>query len=386
MSKKRGFSLIEIMLALGISVLVFVAVFHFVSGVYVQQSRIKQVKSYFSYRYGEPYCELTKKINDIVFNQENQINFAYFLSTTTKISSLHYISQNTFVLTADSASTSEADVFIFTVDIHTASTSLIRSVNVGPGIQDSILLDSYLYVANTSVNSHVKVLRGEEHGFIEISNSILPSLGASASLPKKLSIYNKQLILGSEKSNTGPEVFIFPIQQNGGLTSPAKTIELNGQLNQALIGNGNVYIANAADPELTVFDHLFNDLFSYDAPLTLGNGKSLLYLDPFIVFGRTLGSGELSLLERVGTATVVHDTERTYGTVDFIQHLSDKSFLAISANEDKELQFFKVENKKFTHEKDVNISGRVTSYTCAFGHIFLATVINNQPVLLWIKI
>ncbi len=386
MHTQKGFSLIEVMLALAISMIVFVAVFYFAASIHTYAKKHTATpEKYVSYQYGEPYCGMHKTVQDIHFDTSNQIHFQAYLSTSTRISSIHQLNGNRFVLTTDSASTSESDIFLFDVDAQNTTVTLISSLDVGPGIQDAKLLDQYLYVANTSVNSHLKTLYVTENLISELFNVKLPSLSSSASLPKKLAIYGNTLILGSEKSNSGPELFVFPIEGDGVVRTPIYSMEIDGQANQLLSSYGNILVANAADPELRVYNSLFNIEFTYDAPLTLGNGKSVLYKDPYIILGRTVGSGELSLLLQKGTTTEVLKTKRTYGTVDHIQMLDSETILAMTANEDAELQFWNIPS--LDHEKDINIPGRVSAYECTSENLlFISTTINTEPVLLWLEI
>lgn len=390
MRYNTGFSLIEIILALGVSVIVFIGIFHFVTVAFVKRQSFQSSEKFFSYTYGEQYCPQTKNIEDVIFNPVNTISLSPYISTSTRVTSIHYVKDNTLLITTDSASTSEADIFLFDIDLAERTITPRFSVDVGPGIQDSKLLDSILYVANTSVNSHVKVFRVDTRAtgtgiFTELSNTKIPTLALSASLPKKITILNQEIILGTEKSNSGGELFVFPILPNGSVLNPSQVIELNGQMNQGIQAYGEVYIVNAADPELRVFDAHLKELFSYDAPLTLGNGKSVLFLNPYTILGRTLGSGELSVLMQEGTSTKVLDIERTYGTVDFLQNFQNGNILTLTAQEDNELQIW-----NFTQDlkllKGINLPGRVTSHMCAKQNIFLSILINEQPQLIWLQL
>lgn len=385
----RGFNLIEIVLTLAVATLVFTTVFSFAVSFYVRIQEAELPMSFFSYSYGEPYCVLRKSSSGATAS--SPLSFSSYISTSTRVTSVHSLGYNRFIVTTDSASTSESDIFLFIISTSTANISLVVSIDTGPGIQDSKILGNYLYVANTSVNSHVKSFHidlfatGTEV-FKELSNIRIPSLSAGVSNPKKLSIYNKYLILGTEKSNTGPEIFIIPIELDGVVRSVYQTFELGGQLNQALSTYENLYIANAADPELRLVNKTWQEFFSYDAPLTLGNGKSILYLHPYMILGRTLGSSELSLLKRNGTTTEVLDTDRTMGTVDYIQNLFDYRFLTITANETKELQFWHVEGGQLLFDRSIDILGRVTAYTCDRNTIYVFVTSNNQTSLIWLNL
>ncbi len=328
------------------------------------------------------------------------ISLSSYISTSTRVTSVHSFGIQSLIVTADSASTSEKDIFLFSIATTTGVISLISSIDAGPGIQDSVLLGDFLYIANTSVNSHVKSFHINMTAtgtamFTELSNIRIASLASSLSNPKKLSVYNQNLILGSEKSNTGPELFVIPIGIDGVVRAIDSSIELNGQLNQSLSAHEYLYVANAADPELRVLTKSWQEFFSYDAPLTLGNGKSLIFINPYIILGRTLGSAELSLLHNSGTTTEVLDVKRTNGTVDFLQEFSSSvnsasSFLAITANESKELQFWHIESSIFgPHiilDKDIDIPGRVTAYTCISNTMYLFMSVNNQTILTWLNL
>jgi hypothetical protein len=389
-NRKNGFNLIEIILALAVATLTFTAVFNFAVTAHVRNTQSKLLDSYFSHSYGEPYCALRGNIDDVRLSSQS-ISFASYISTSTRMTSIHPLNDDRFIVTVDSASTTEPDMFMFSISTTTSMIDIISSIDVGPGIQDGKLLGNFLYVANTSVNSHVKsfYVNTQATGtsvFTELSNIRIASLSAGVSNPKKLSIYNNNLILGTEKSNTGPEVFMLPIESDGAVRYVSHTFELSGQLNQSLSAYEHLYIANAADPELRLINKNWQEFFSYDAPLTLGNGKSVLYIYPYTILGRTLGSSELSLLQNSGTTTSVLDMKRTNGTVDYIQDLSGSKFLTITANDTKELQFWHIDGTRLVFDRGINILGRVTAYTCNTNTMYMFVTSNNQTYLIWLNL
>lgn len=387
---KKGFNLVEIILAFAVVIIVFVSVFNFVITAYVRDTQSNLLDSYFSYSYGEPYCVLSENFDDVKLSSQS-VSFFSYVSTSTKVTSIHLLNEDTFIITIDSASTTEPDILIFSISTTTAMIDIIGSIDIGPGIQDSKLLGSILYVVNTSVNSHIKSLYINMNAtgtlmFAELSNIRIASLSAGVSNPKKISIYNNIIILGTEKSNTGPEVFMLPIESDGAVRHVSHTFELNGQLNQSLSAYEQLYIVNAADPELRLINKNWQEFFSYDAPLTLGNGKSVLYMYPYILFGRTLGSSELSLLQTSGTTTSVLDTKRTNGTVDYVQDLSGSRFLTITANDMKELQFWNIDGTKLVFGRGINMLGRVTAYTCNINTMYMFVTSNNQTYFTWLNL
>lgn len=396
----RGFSLIEIILAMAVAVIVFVAVFYFITSVYIQKKfEDFSPDSYFSYRYGEAYCDYAHD-TDLISLGEKDISLIDYISTSTRITSIHSIAntlnQYTLLMTTDSSSTTEDDIFMFNINTDTGFVSKLGSMDTGPGIQDSKLLNKYLYIANTSVNSHIKSIYIDVTAtgtamFKELSNTKIITLAQNSSLPKKLTLYDKKLILGSEKSASGGELFVFPIENNGEIGTMSQMLEIGGQVNQSLYDHHRIYVANAADPELRVFDSNFQQYLTYDAPLTLGNGKSVLFISPYVIFGRTLGSGELSLLKIKSSSSSVEvlNTTRTNGTVDFLQDIGNQRFISITSYQNKGLQFWHIMETplggKIVYDKGIDIPDRVTSYTCAEKKMFITLLINNKPTLIWLN-
>lgn len=396
--KIKGFSLVEIIIAFGIATIIFVSVFEFIAIVRVKTktNQDKSVFNFTNYKYGEKICALE---NDTLqsFHITKQVNLSSFISTSTVISSIHQISPSEILLTTNSSSTTEPDIYIFNISKQEdLDLSVKSSIDVGPGIEDSIMLGFYLYIANTSVNSHIKVFhieRMESNIFTELINIKISTLGQSSSISKVLHMYNNQIFLGSEKSNTGGELFPLYINKLGTVIAPTSSLEIGGQVHSPVLFKNLLLVPNSSDPELRLYNNSLRLLATYDAPLTLGNGKSVLDKYPYIIFGRTIGSGELILLlfNQVNNNFAVKHTVRTFGSVDFLQNIFhdletvNNLFIALTSNIDKEFQIWKIEDENLKIVQSINLPGRVTAFDCYKQNMIMSVNINNIPTLVWLE-
>jgi hypothetical protein len=189
------------------------------------------------------------------------------------------------------------------------------------------------------------------------------------------------LFIGTEKNNSGGELFVLPLDSNNIPKNSTSSLEIGGQVSDIYENGGNLYIANASDIELLVYDKDLNPIYSYDAPLSLGNGKSVYFSEPYIYLGRTVASFELFFLQISDNFLGFVNKYKAYGTVDFIQ-IVDQNILIISSAESKELQFF---TKKLDILKTMDLPFRVSTYNCFENTFLFAGLINNQSNILWLK-
>lgn len=334
-----------------------------------------------NYNYSNKYCHLSDgQLQNISIVQT--LNMNSYISTSTVITSINIFHKNKLIITTNSASTSEDDIFLFDFNIadNQISLNLIQSLDIGPGINDTILHDNFMYALDTSVNSHVRTIKIGDN-LIPLSILKINELSSSGALPKKAYIYKNSLLVGTEKNSNGGELFVLPIDQTNTVKSPVHSIEIGGQVSDMYEDQGNVFVANASDTELFVYDKNFALVYSYDAPLSLGNGKSVYYLEPYIYLGRTVASFELFFLEIRDTALSYINKYKAYGSIDFIQSV-DQSLLIISSAENKELQFY---DNKLNMLKSIDLPARVNSYNCFENGFLFSMLINNQPNIIWLK-
>jgi prepilin-type N-terminal cleavage/methylation domain-containing protein len=375
----KGFSLVEIIISIAILAIMFSFIFYFVSTINLKSLNIDN-RPYMKtgYNYSNKYCYLEdgqlERLSII-----KDLDMSTYISTGTPITSINIFHKDRLILTTNSASTSEADIFIFDFN----SLNLISSLDVGPGINDSLLIDNTFYALNTSVNSHVKTFKinFDNDSMSIVSDIKISELSESYSLPKKIYLYNKNILIGSEKNNSGGELSVLPLDENNIPQSPIKSIEIDGQVNSIYEDNNYLYIANASDIELFVYDKDFNLDKYYDAPLSLGNGKSVYFLNPYTYLGRTVSSFELFFLDIKDGILNLIDKYKTSGSIDFIQKI-DQYIIIFANSENKELQFF---SHDMDLKKTLDLPSRVNIYDCFQNTVLTAHIINNQSHILWIK-
>jgi prepilin-type N-terminal cleavage/methylation domain-containing protein len=379
----QGFSLIEIIVSIALVAIIFSFMFYFVSSIN-QKNKIINKQPYMmkDYNYSDKHCYFIEGQMDNI-SLKQSIDMSLYISTSTPITSINIFNKNKLIITTNSASTTESDIFIFSFSENgdTLDLNLLHQLDVGPGINDGILHDNFFYVLNTSVNSHVKSFKLENENLVHMNEIKINKLSASYALAKRIYLFNNSILIGSEKNSTGGELFLLPLNTENFLTYPTRSIEINGQVSGIHINQGLIYIANASDIELFVYDKDFNKLQEYDAPLSLGNGKAVYILEPYIYLGRTVASFELFLLEIKDSVLNYINKFKLNGSIDFIQPIG-KDLLFITSAENKELQFF---DQDLNSVKKIDIPGRVLSYNCFENSFLFSTIINNQPNILWLK-
>jgi prepilin-type N-terminal cleavage/methylation domain-containing protein len=383
--KNKGFNLVEIIVSIAILAIVFSFVFYFVSSINFKNKNIKNLPYLVKdYNYSNKYCHLeNNQLNNL--SQTQLIDTSQYISTSTPITSINIYQKNKMIITTNSASTSEKDIFVFDFNIadDQINLNLVQTLEAGPGINDALLHNNFFYVLNTSVNSHVKSFKinPTDSNISQIGDIKINELHTSGALPKKIYLYNKSLFVGTEKNNSGGELFVLPFDSNNIPIISTSSVELGGQVSDIYENAGNIYVANASDIELVVYDKNLNPMYSYDAPLSLGNGKSVYFSEPYIYLGRTVASFELFFLEIKDNLLNFVNKNKAFGTVDFIQNV-DQNILIISSSENKELQFF---TKKLDLLKTIDLPFRVSTYNCFENTLLFSGLINNQSKILWLK-
>ena len=383
MKNNRGFSLIEIIISLAVLAIIFSFMFYFISTIMLK-NKILNTKPYMltDYNYSNKYCHLDDgQLEGLSIVQT--LNLNSYISTSTPITSINVFNKNRLIVTTNSASTSEKDIFLFDFNIinNQITFNLIQSLNIGPGFNDILLHDDYLYALDTSINSHVKTLKVNSNSLFVLGTLKINELNLSGGLPKKVYVYDKKLLVGTEKNNSGGELFVLPIDENNMIKSSIHSTEVGGQVSDIYENQGNIFIANASNTELFVYDKNYVPLYSYDAPLSLGNGKSVYYLEPYVFLGRTVASFELFFLEIKDRALNIIDKYKAFGSIDFIQNV-DQNILIMSSAENKELQFY---SKNLDLLKIIDLPNRVNTYNCFENGFLFSVSINNQSNIVWLK-
>lgn len=383
-NRYKGFNLIEIIISIALLSTVFTFCFYFISTINIHKNNINN-KPYLikDFNYSNKYCDFNDNQLDVL-SITKIINMGEYISSSTIITSMNIFNKNKLILTTNSASTTEDDIFIFDINFNGGmpQIKLRSSYDIGPGINDSILHDNFLYLLNTSANSHLKTFKIDlDFTLKSVSDLKIDSLSQSYSIPKKIYLYNKNIFIGSEKNNSGGELFLIPLNDENIPYYNQISLEIGGQVNDIFENQGLLYIANASDIELLVYDESLNKVYEYNAPLSLGNGKSVYFFDKYIYLGRTVASYEIFLLEVRDFILDFINKYKAYGTVDFIQEFG-KNLLIISSSEYNELNFY---SKKMSLIKSVNLPSRVNSFTCFNNNILISNIINNQSNIVFLK-
>jgi len=378
MKKNKGFSLIEIIISIAILATVFSFIFYFVSTIAREKNIDNKPHTLDSYNYSDKSCSLKQDSSNI--KSYKTIMLTKYIPPSVPITSLNIFDKNKLIVTTNSASTTESDIFIFKIDNSTTTGlyELLYEIDTGPGINDALLHDDILYVANSSVNSHIQlfVIHGENE--LNLLRDIkVDELSESYSIAKKIYLDDKRFLLGAEKNNYGGELFVFDLFDHLP-RNVINSVEIDGQVNSIYSDQNIFYIANASDIELLIYDEYFNLINSYDAPLSSGNGKSVSSLFPNIYLGRTLSSFELFLLSFENNIVSFVNKYKTYG-IDFI-HISDRYIMLMTSN--NSLQLFDYDMKKI---KGIVLPNRVNAYACIDQNILIATINPLHTFILWIN-
>ncbi len=366
----------EIILAIAISIIVFGFIFYFLTTLSVHKDMNTVPRLLDDFNYTNTYCQLKDDYKNISIFRD--VDFGKYISTSTPITSINIYNKNFLILTTNSASTTEPDIFLFDL----SNMNLVRSINTGPGINDSVLHGNYLYALNNSVNSHVQTFMISNADIKVAGDLKIQELSSSYAMPKSISLIyasSSMLIVGSEKNNKGRELFFIELYNNiPGYIFNA--IEIDGQVND-IYHDKYIYIATANDNELQVFDIDGNLVSIYNADLTLGNGKSVYVAYPYIFLGRTVASFELNVLTLDKNIMSFFKKYSVQGTVDYIEPLKN-NYLFITNYSPGELLFM---NKNMAVLGKVNIPSRVNAYTCINDTILISNIINNKSHILWLK-
>ncbi len=375
--KKRGFSLIEIILAISVLLVVLIFVFHFLTTLHIGKGGSDDAPRVLdNFNYTQDYCRLKDDYENISIYKD--VDLGEYVSAYTPITSINIFNKNILIVTTNSASTTESDIFLFDL----SNMRLIKSIDTGPGINNSILINNYLYVLNNSSNSHIQTFILKDDDISKINDFKINELSINYSMAKSIYLVNTntpKLIIGSEKNNSGGELFFIELY-NHIPQRILKSIEIDGQVN-SIYHDRYIYIATANDIELQVFDENGDRVYVYNAPLTLGNGKSVYYSYPYIFLGRTVASFELHVLAIKNNILSLINKYSIRGTLDYIESIGN-NYLLITNNASGELIIM---NKKMQIIKNINIPARVNTYRCIDESILIANIINNKSHILWLK-
>jgi hypothetical protein len=292
------------------------------------------------------------------------------ISTSTSATGIGSVG-NTLFLSFDSSSTTDPDFGVYRIDGDMLQK--ISALDTGPGIVDMKIIGLTAFLANTSVHSQVQA--------IDISNELNPILIHTYTIPgsnsvispisKKIFVYKSTVFVGTEKSVL-PELYSFDIQT----TQPLGYINTDYGINGMFVRDQKLYILSPKDPELEIFDISTSSQFTkssfFDAPQSLGNGRSLSSSGPHIFLGRSKGDDEL-----YDISNLVH--QHIGASVDHIQSTLNNIYTFTSLLE-KRILSFNISTTSLTQTGVLSVPERINSVLCVNDGMFLTLQSTTTPL------
>ncbi len=221
---------------------------------------------------------------------------------------------NFLFLSANSATSSDPDLYLFN-SVNEMDPQLISSLNTGPGLAGMLIQGHYLFLANTSVNAQfqavdISAIKNTGSPFQLKLMAELKIPGSKSSSTKLNPVINSissdnsgNIYLGSQKSDLG-EIFIANF--NGKQFSFKKSYDNGGIVND-IFANSAGWYGTSPSQELFHYNPLGIVDFVYDAPGLAGNGNRIDLLgENLIMLGRTIGNQELiqinGPMEKIGNS------------------------------------------------------------------------------------
>lgn len=199
--------------------------------------------------------------------------------------------------------------------------NVIASLNTGPGLEDIVAVENYLYTANTSSNSHFQI--------IDIHNSANPVVIknfkingiTSGGMGHKIFYYSNKIYLGLTKAGGAGELHIIDV------TNPTVPIwqgqfEFDTMVNDLFVSNNWAFVSTP-EKELRVLDitdpaNIIEMGSGFTAPAVANHpGKSLYVLGKKVLVGRSLA----------GFDSAGQNELYSLGTSDFISGFNEISSL-----------------------------------------------------------
>ena len=322
------------------------------------------------------------------------------LSTTTVLTGISMLG-NTIYIGANSSSTTEPDLFAYTIESNLQNTKpILENIyfqDTGPGISKLYGKGQYMILANTGVKSQVDVVRvlgqlgqseqSGQSGF-SISSYVIPGSNSSTSPLTKAVLYaDDLLIVGTEKSVL-PEIAIFNIHTRQMIGS----IEIGYGVNDMMLVGDVLFVAGPRDPEIEIFDiSSVSKIGQYDLPGGSGNAKTLHLFGNDLLVGRTKGGNEFVVLEiqnesqgeslgeyqeNLSSTSTINLKEllsrKIQWSVDSVLHFEPFTII-FSADEYGEIKIFKWERQRedISLVSTIDIPNRIQDALCSKQSILM---------------
>lgn len=200
------------------------------------------------------------------------------------------IKNNFIFISADSASTTKEDLFIFKENENN-SIDLVSKINTGPGLKALKVFGKQIYTANTSVNSQFQIINIDDIYNPKILSNL--NLTNSSANGESLEYYRGKTYLGTQKSASSGEVFVIDVSDP---KTPfvLNSFELNTQVSDILIFYDYLFVASPTQKQLRVFDisdfmNITEVGYFSSAGWQAQDGRSLFVFGDELYFGKTVG-------------------------------------------------------------------------------------------------
>jgi len=233
-------------------------------------------------------------------------------------------------ISSNSSIASAPDVYMFEIDHDSRELNLLASVDTGPGVADLVVVGDHIYVANTSINNQLQIIRiTEENSLVlETEYKIPGDYRANSVIGNSIFYKNGYIFLGMPKNQIA-ELQAVSVHNPLSPTVVA-SYELNAMVNDITAFKDVVYVASPDSKEVHSIrfnGSSFSQLDQFDALGNASHGKRLVYFLGKIFLGRTVGQAEmygLSVQDEIfeplfnfGTGVSVHGVE-VYGKLMFL--------------------------------------------------------------------
>ncbi len=248
--------------------------------------------------WGRTTC--SPRFGDIEFDAESIEYFSQGieLGATNKSTDIE-VRNGVVYLAADANSSLPHDIYIVDARTPTSST-LISSLNTGPGLSALEVAGPYVFVAQMSTVFQLQIIDIADRTHPALLASFrLPTPTPSTTPPFATAIFYKDglIYLGTEKW-VGPEFFVIDVSN---ISSPAfvGSFETNTLINDIYVRDHIAYLADSNNLQLRMLDvsvpsaPVLIDSFSPSGWQTQ-EGKTLEYFEGALTLGRTVGGFNVS--------------------------------------------------------------------------------------------
>ena len=225
-------------------------------------------------------------------------NFTYFnqgieLGASNKSTDLE-VHNGFMYLTADANTSAPPDLYI--VDARSPGTStLISSLNTGPGLSALEVAGPYVFAAHSSTVSQLQIINIEDRAHpVLISSLRVPLPTPSTTPPFATSIFYKDgfIYLGTEKW-AGPEFFVIDVS-NISIPTVVGSFETNTLINDIYVRDDIAYLASSDSMQMRLVDVSVKSdpvLAGHFSPSggQVQEGKIVEYFENRVGLGRTVG-------------------------------------------------------------------------------------------------